>query len=168
MRLRAPKARPSVLSISLSNQRLVRAMTYRMYGAFIASVGAIAFMLAANETFAASGTGHRGGFTSIHSSHRSVAQSLRRHLRGNAIFWPTDDGYFDEPSGGAPLADLTQPGSGNVHYTTTYDVPWDWAHRFPPLVTPSDRPYVPSCPTEAVTVPGHNGREQTVSVTRCF
>ena len=172
MRLRAPQARPSVLSKLFNNQRLVRAMTYRMYGAVIASLGAIALMLAANGTFAASGAGHRGGFTSRHSmSHRSVAQSLRRHQRGNrdnAIFWPTDDGYFDGSSGGAPLADVTQPNSGSIHYTTTYDVPWDWAHRFPPDVTPSSRPYVPSCPTEAVTVPGHNGTEQTVSVTRCF
>ena len=156
----------------LSNQRLVRAMTYRMYGAFIASLSAIALMLAANETFAASGAGHRGGFTSAHSTaHRSVAQSLRRHQRGNrdnAIFWPTDDGFSDGSSNGAPLADVTQPTSGSVHYTTTYDVPWDWAHRFPPMVAPSDRPYVPSCPTEAVTVPGRNGTNQTVSVTRCF
>ena len=59
------------------------------------------------------------------------------------------------------------PQSGDVHYTTTYDVPWDWAHRFPPAVAPSDRPYVPSCPTETVTVPGRNG-QQTVNVTRCF
>jgi len=172
MCLRAPEARPSVLAKLLSNQRLVRAMTYRMYGAFIASLGAIALMLAGNETFAASGAGHRGGVTSTRSMfHRSVAHALRRHLRGNrdnAIFWPTDDGYFDGSSVGAPLADVTQPTSGNIHYTTTYDVPWDWAHRFPPDVTPSDRPYVPSCPTEAVTVPGHNGKEQTVSVTRCF
>lgn len=171
MRLRAPEARPSVLAMQLSNQRLVRAMTYKMYGAVIASLSAIALMLAANETSAASGAGHRGGFISTHSSHRSVAQSLRRHFRGNrdnAIFWPTDEGYFDGSSDGAPLADVTQPNSANVHYTTTYDVPWDWAHRFPPDVTPSNRPYVPSCPTEAVTVPGHDGREQTVSVTRCF
>jgi hypothetical protein len=169
MCLRAPEARPSVLAKLLSNQRLVRAMTYRMYGAFIASLSAIALMLAANETFAASGTGARGGFTAAHSiSHRSLAHSLRRHQRGNAIFWPTDNGYFDGSSDGAPLADVTQPTSGDIHYTTTYDVPWDWAHRLPPDVTPSNRPYVPSCPTEAVTVPGHNGREQTVSVTRCF
>ncbi len=172
MCLRGPEARPSVAPKLLSNQRLVRAMTYRMYGACIASLSAIALMLAVNETFAASGAGHRGGFTATHSSHRSVAQSLRRHQRGNrdnAIFWPTDDGYFDGSSGGAPLADVTpQPTSGDIHYTTTHDVPWDWAHRFPPDVIPSNRPYVPSCPTEAVTVPGHNGQEQTVSVTRCF
>jgi hypothetical protein len=176
MRLRAPKARSSVLAMLLSNQRLVRAMTYRMYGTFIASLGAIALMLAANETFAASGIGHRGGFTSTHSiSHRSVAQSLRRFRRRNAaIVWPAvgDDFYGSSygygSSHGEPGADITQPTSGDVHYTNTYDVPWDWAHRFPPNVAPSERPYVPSCPTENVTVPGHNGKEQTVSVMRCF
>jgi hypothetical protein len=145
-------------------------MTYRMYGAFIASLSAVALMLAANETFARSGTAPRGGFTSAHSiSHRSVAQSLR-HFRGRNLgaLWPAVDDSSYGPSDGGPAVDVTQPTSGDVHYTTTYDVPWDWAHRFPPLVAPSERPYVPSCPTENVTVPGHNGKEQTVSVTRCF
>jgi hypothetical protein len=170
MCLRAPKARPSVLAMLLSNQRLVRAMTYRMFGTVIASLGAIALMLAANETFAASGIGHRGGFASTHSiSHRSVAQSLRRFQRRNAaILWPAEGDDFYGSSYGEPGANVAQPTSGDIHYTNTYDVPWDWAHRFPPNVAPSDRPYVPSCPTEAVTVPGRDGKEQTVSVTRCF
>jgi hypothetical protein len=142
-----------------------------MYGTFIASLGAVALiMLAANESLARSGTGHRGGFTSTHSiSHPSVAQSLRRFRRRNAeALWPAVDDSFYGPSDGGSPVDVTQPTSGDVHYTNTYDVPWDWAHRFPPLVAPSERPYVPSCPTENVTVPGHNGKEQTVSVTRCF
>jgi hypothetical protein len=55
-----------------------------------------------------------------------------------------------------------------MHYTYTYDVPWDWAHRFPPAVAPSDRPYVSSCPAESVTVTGRGGKEQTVNVIRCY
>jgi len=55
-----------------------------------------------------------------------------------------------------------------TRYTYTYDVPWDWTHRFPPNVVPSDRPYVPSCPTEQVTVPGRGGAEHTVNITRCY
>jgi len=83
-------------------------------------------------------------------------------------FWPADEGFYYGPSNGEPIGDGAQPTSGDVHYTYTYDVPWDWAHRYPPAVTPSDRPYVPSCPSEAVTVPGRDGREQTVNVMRCY
>jgi hypothetical protein len=146
-------------------------MTNRMYGAFIAFLSAGALMIAATETFARSGVSTRGGFTSTHSmSHPSVAQSLGRYRRKNlGTLWPAvgDDFYGYGLSDGSTV-DATQPTSGDVHYTNTYDVPWDWAHRFPPMVAPSDRPYVPSCPTEAVTVPGRNGTNQTVSVTRCF
>jgi hypothetical protein len=66
------------------------------------------------------------------------------------------------------MVDATQPVSGDVQYSNTYAFPWDWAHRFPPAVILSERPYVPSCPTEAVTVSGRDGKEQTVNITRCF
>jgi hypothetical protein len=66
------------------------------------------------------------------------------------------------------MADVAQPASGDVHYTYTYDVPWDWAHRFPPAVAPSDRPYVSSCPTETVTLAGRGGAEKTINVIRCY
>jgi hypothetical protein len=145
-------------------------MTYRMYGALIASLSVIALMLAANEAFARSGAAHGGGFASTHSISRpSIAHSLRHHRRNNVgAFWPADEGFYYGPSNGEPIGDGAQPTSGDVHYTYTYDVPWDWAHRYPPAVTPSDRPYVPSCPSEAVTVPGRDGREQTVNVMRCY
>jgi hypothetical protein len=82
------------------------------------------------------------------------------------VFWPGGDYYG--PSEGEPPADVTQPNTGDAHYTYTYDVPWDWAHRYPPAVAPSDRPYVSSCPTETVKVRGHSGEEQTVNVMRCY
>ena len=63
------------------------------------------------------------------------------------------------------MIDVTQP--SNIHYTYTYDVPWDWVHRFPPMVAPSDRPYTQSCATETVNVPGRDG-ERTVNVMRCY
>ena len=139
-------------------------MTYRMYGAFIASLSAVALMLAPNEAFA------RGGFTSTHSISRpSIAHSFRHHRRNNAgALWPAVGDFYYGPSNGEPMVDFTQPIPGDIRDTQAYDVPWDWAHRFPPIVAPSERPYVPSCPTETVTVPGHNGTEQTVSVMRCF
>jgi hypothetical protein len=147
---------------------MVRAMTHKMYGAVVASVGAVALLLGAGEAFARSGAAPHGAFHSGHSiSHRSLAQSLRHHRRNNAgFFWP-GDGFYDDGSsnGGEPLADGSQPApSGDVHYTYKYDVPWDWAHRFPP----AEHPYVPSCPSEDVTVPGHDGGQQTVRITRCY
>ena len=126
-------------------------------------------MLAANETFAGSAAAHRGSFASTRTAfHPPAIQAFRHHRRNNAaIFWPGVDGYDYAPSGGEPPAGAAPP-SGDVHYTYTYDVPWDWAHRFPPTVTPSDRPYVPSCPEETVTVPGRDGNERTVNVMRCY
>jgi hypothetical protein len=143
-------------------------MTSKVYAALIASVGAVALIFAANESFARTGTASRG-FTPAHSiSHPAFAHSLRHSRRRNAgLVWATDSYGYGSPDG-APLADGTASPSGDVHYTTTYDVPWDWAHRLPPNVTTSDRPYVPSCPTQVVTVPGRNGTSQNVNVTQCF
>jgi hypothetical protein len=147
-----------------------------MYGAFIASLSAVALMLAASETFAASGATARGtlnstraGFHSRLNSRALFARSLRHHRGNNAgTVWPGVDDSFNGPSNGEPIADVAQPASGDVHYTYTHDVPWDWAHRFPPSVAPSERPYVPSCPAETVTVPGYDGGEHTVNVIRCY
>jgi hypothetical protein len=145
-------------------------MTHRMYGALIASLSAVALMLAANETFARSGAAHSGGFTSTRSiSHPPAAQAFRHHRRNHVgPLWPAVGGFFYAPSNGEPLIDSAQPLSSDIHYTYKYDVPWDWAHRYPPAVIPSDRPYVPSCPEETVTVPGRGGQEQTVTVMRCY
>jgi hypothetical protein len=152
-------------------------MTHKMYGALIASLGAVALMLAADPALARPGAAARGGSASTHSvSHRSVAfrslrhQSFRNHRRDRdnvGGFWP-GEGFFNEPSSGEPIAGATQPTSGDIHYTNTYDVPWDWAHRYPPAVAPSDRPYVPGCHAETVTVPGRDGEEQTINVMRCY
>jgi hypothetical protein len=161
-----------------ATNQTVRAMTCRMNGALIASLSAVALVLGVNETFAGTGTvppgaAPRGAFASPHSmSHRSAAARSFRHHRRNdaAMFWPAIGDFSYDPStpNGGPMVDVTPPISGDAHYTYTYDVPWDWAHRFPPAVTPSDRPYVPSCPAESVTVPGHDGKEQAVSITRCY
>ena len=82
MYLRAPNARPSVLGMLLRNNELVRAMAYRMYRAFTASLSVVVLMLAANETFARSGAAPRGGVSPTHSISRPlIAQSqLRSYL----------------------------------------------------------------------------------------
>src|ERR1700674_941301 len=112
------KALLSVGRCSVTNE-LVRAMAYRMYGTFIASLSAVALMLAANDTFARSGAAPRGGLTSI--SHPSVAQSLRHHRRNRVgTLWPAGGDFNYGPSNGEPMVDATQTRSGDVHYTHTY------------------------------------------------
>ncbi len=152
----------------LSNE-LVRAMTHRMVGTAIASLGAIALLLAANEAFARSGSAPHGGFASSHPMFRpQAAHAFRPHRRSNlGPFWPAGGFYFG-PSNGEAIVDVPQPMPSDIHYTYTYDVPWDWAHRYPPAVAPSDRPYVSSCPAETVTVPGRGGQDHTISIMRCY
>jgi hypothetical protein len=144
-------------------------MTYRMYGALIASLSVVALMLAANETFARSEGVRGGGFVSRDSISRPhVVPSFRHHRRNRnlvGLFWPALEDYA--PLNGGPTVGAAPPISNDIRYTYTYDVPWDWAHRYPPSVVPSDRPYVSSCLTETVTVPGRDGSEQTVNVMRC-
>jgi hypothetical protein len=141
----------------------------RIYKAFIASLSVVTLMLAANETFAGSRAAHRGAFASAHSiSHRSAARLLRHHRRNDiGTLWPGDVGYYG-PSNGDPV-DVPQPIPGGIPEANGYDIPWDWAHRYPPAVAPSERPYVSSCPAETVTVPGeHDGKDHTVSIVRCY
>jgi hypothetical protein len=104
-------------------------------------------------------------------SRPAIGRHFLNHRRGFVGgFWP--GGVFDYGDGpySPPLTDVGLPLSNDINYTYTqkYDVPWDWAHRFPPAVNPSDRPYVPSCSSEAVTVPGSGGGDHTVNVMRCY
>jgi hypothetical protein len=142
-------------------------MTYRKLAA-LAAVGAIALVFATNETMARPGgapvaAGPRATIAPV----RPIPHGLHgfRHRGGfGGVYWP---GYGDAYGAYAPTAEpITAPlgGPNEVHYTYTQDVPWDWAHRFPPNVTPSDRPYVPGCGAEAVDV----GGGKTVNVIRCY
>jgi hypothetical protein len=148
----------------------VRAMTSRRIAALTASLSAAALILASNEAFAGTAAVSRGGVAPAHSFSRPlIGQPFRHHHhRGNlgGVFWPGD--AFAYGSNGEPVGDLGHPPSADAHYTYTYDVPWDWAHRYPPAVAPSDRPYVPSCGAETVTVPGRGGEERTINITRCY
>lgn len=91
-----------------------------------------------------------------------------RGARGAWNMWPGGGGFFYGPSGSEGFAEAAAPLSNDIRYTYTYDVPWDWVHRFPPNVVPSDKPYVSSCPSETVVVPGRGGQEHTVNVMRCY
>jgi hypothetical protein len=144
-------------------------MAYRIYGALIAPLSVAVLVLAANDTFARSAQATpRAGIASTHAMPRAPGI---RHQRRNQVFWPGVAAYDNGPLsyGEQPVAaDVNQTVKGDIRYTHTQDVPWDWPHRFPPMVAPSDRPYVQSCNAEAVTVPGRNGQERTVNIMRCY
>jgi hypothetical protein len=149
-------------------------MTYRKYGTFIASLSGLALLLATNVTFGASGTAHGAGAFAAHPMFRPSAARSFRHHRGRNVgaFWPGDggwsDGSYSDPVDAMPPT--SGPTSGDVHYTYTYDIPWDAVHRFPPNVIPSARPYVPDCTAQTVTVPRREGTAQTanINIMRCY
>ncbi|WP_298241078.1 hypothetical protein [uncultured Bradyrhizobium sp.] len=148
-------------------------MTYRMHGALLASFSAAALLLSPDHSFARPGGAAPQGLAAAPSGtvgRPAIAPGARFHRRNNPfVYWPGGGGFYYDGAGySQPFIDAQQPVSTDVRYTYTYDVPWDWAHRFPPNVVPSDRPYVPSCPTEQVTVPGRGGVEHTVNITRCY
>jgi hypothetical protein len=146
-------------------------MTRRVSGALAASIGAITLLLAENQAFARSGAGAHSGFSSAHS-HQAfrprIAHGLRHHRKdGIGGFWTGWGDYSYAPIG-EPGPDLSAPALPDLRATCTYQIPWDWVHRCPPAVAPSERAYVPSCSNEPVTVPGRDGKESTINVTRCY
>ena len=167
MRLRGPNALPSVLVEVTRNHQSVRVMKFRMLGMLTASLSAMV-LLTASQTFAASrGTAHAGAHM---ASHRLAGHFRHHRDRGSeaGVVWP-GDGYFNGygPNGEAML-DGAQPLPGDVRNSNAADIPWDWAHRYPPTVVPSTRPYVSSCGAETLTVPDTHGGTGQVSIVRCY
>ena len=146
-------------------------MMDRRHGALVAALAAAMLMPAASPGLARSGVvATAPAAAAAHPHFRPLAgHALRRHARSfNGAFWP--GGYFYDPTGN--VVEAPQPAlhaaPTDVRYTYSYDVPWDWAHRYPPAVAPSDRPYVASCGPEVVAVPGRHGGEHTVNIFRCY
>lgn len=147
-------------------------MKYKIYGAVVASLGMATVMLSTNETLArpagVAQAAPAAPFVAPPGMHRPPgAHAFRPHHRGAGFGFP--GGYGGGFIGGVPYGDApvnVQPIPDKYHYTYSYDVPWDWTHRYP-LTLPSDRPYVPSCNTEVVTVPGRGG-DRSINVTRCY
>lgn len=144
-------------------------MTYRVSGALAASIGAVTLLLAGSQAFARSGAAAHAGFAPAHSTSRpAVAHALRHHRRnGDGDFWSGWGDYSYGPTT-EPGPDLSGSASPDIRAICTYDIPWDWVHRCPPAVAPTARAYAPSCSNEAVTVPGRDGKESTINVTRCY
>ena len=135
-------------------------------GVLAASVSAVVLMLAATDAVArdgAIGTGARAAAFRPFVGHRQAFRNF------GSLWSPYSDYGYAPSSFGEPVQGIPpQPMSTDIHYTQTYDVPWDWAHRLPPVVTPSDRPYVSSCPVETVTFHGRDGSDKSVNVMRCY
>jgi hypothetical protein len=118
-------------------------MTSGMCRTLIASLGAVALVLAASETFAA-GITHIEGVAPPPPTFHPTVRSLHHlrglhHQRGTGGFFPTAEGYFYGPSYDEPMVDPRQPGtSDDIRYTCVYDIPWDYVHRCPQVVAPRD------------------------------
>ena len=111
-------------------------------------------------------------------SHFHPSGSPRHHIgRHSGPFFPATGGVFLGDSNGPSNVEITQPIgpiSGDFSYTYKYDVPWDWAHRYPPsfFAGPPEASapivnYRPGCATQTVTVPGADGKDQTINMIRC-
>jgi hypothetical protein len=67
---------------------------------------------------------------------------------------------------------VAEPLLGTARNTCTLDMPWDWAHRCPPLSygSPSNtvvRPSVLGCSQQNVKTTMGDGKERTVTIVRC-
>jgi hypothetical protein len=129
-------------------------------------MSAVALLSTANAAFAAAKSSSHGASTH-HAAHRAAARFFHHHRKTQAAVVWGDEGFFYGPTGGAVL-DVTPSVAGAGTYTNTNDIPWDWAHRYPPLVAPSQRPYVATCGAETVTVPDGHGGSGQVNVIRCY
>ncbi len=146
-----------------------RTSAFRISGVIVIAAAVAALLLSVEAAAARSGAAPGAPAISGHvvgARAPGVRPFVRQH-RGQGAFLPAVGAFAYGPDGEPVPQQVPEHTSADVRYTYTYDVPWDWAHRYPPNVVPSDRPYVSSCPVETVRVPGRGG-EQTVNVTRCY
>jgi len=153
-------------------------MMYKVRAAFIMSISVV-LALASNQALGQLGAARGGSSASTHSTiHPSVSRALHHRIaRNRGAFLPTTGGFFWGPSNGVPNVEVAQPGasmSGDFNYTYKYDVPWDWAHRYPPsfFASPPEPlappvAFQPGCAAQTVTVPGADGKDQTINMVRC-
>jgi len=149
-------------------------MTNRAYTAFVTFLG-VTVSLASNQAFGGSGATPGGASVPAPSIFRpSVTRAPHHHIgRNTGAFFPGAGGFFVGPSAGQPNVEVTQTITDGI-YTCTYYLPWDWVHRCPPsfFAGPPEPPPPPvvhstGCPAQTVTVPGADGKDQTVMMLRC-
>src|SRR4029450_5770488 len=151
-----------------------RAMMYKAYAAFLMWLG-VALTIASNQASGGARVVHGGVSASPHSHSMTFHRSFARlHHRGRhrgdffpgSFFW----GPYDQPNVDIPPP-ISGPASNDVTYTYKMDVPWDWAHRFPPSFFANSNPepasppvaYVPGCAKQVGTCRGAGGEQQTVN-----
>jgi len=110
-------------------------MTYRT--TLIASLSAVALVLAASEASADPGAVRGAAVAPARPAFPSFPRSHPHHPRGG--FFPAGGGVFygqpyavDEPVVVAPQPKT----SDDLRYTCVYDIPWDYVHRCPQFNTP--------------------------------
>jgi hypothetical protein len=152
-------------SVTLRNGE--RKMTNRVRTAFMTFLG-VAITLASNQAFGDVRPAHGGNPHSMHSPRHRVAPH-----RNIGTFFPAIGGFFGGPFNGQPNLnlDVRQTITDGI-YTCTYDIPWDWVHRCPPIVAspvppPPPVAFRPGCAGQTVAVPGADGKDQTVNILRC-
>jgi hypothetical protein len=144
--------------------------------AFITSLG-VTIAVASSQALGAPPAASGGGAASAHSGGRpSIAPHHNgRNARG---LFPSTGGWYWWPSGPSnsqPNVDVRQIITGGPSYTCTLDIPGDWAHRCPPSLfasppeppPPPPVPYELGCPAQTMTVPGADGKDQTINIVRC-
>ncbi|MGJ4883091.1 hypothetical protein [Bradyrhizobium sp. HKCCYLRH1065] len=153
----------------------VRTSAYRNSRVLVVCAAAAALVFSSEAASARSGVAvaapaaaGQAGASQVVPPAPGVRSFVRHHHRGYRSYLPAA-GAFAYGGYGEPVPQqIPEHTSADVRYTYTYDVPWDWVHRFPPNVVPSDRPYVSSCPMQTVTVPGRRGGDHSVTITRCY
>ena len=111
-------------------------MSYRKL--FLASLSAVALVLAGSETFADPMAAPRGGAGMAPQRPafpQAPGRGMHHHnFRGGNTFWPGGVGVFyglpDEPYAPVEVAPQTRA-SDEPRYTCVYDIPWDYVHRCP-------------------------------------
>jgi len=143
--------------------------------AFIASLS-VTMALVSNQ--AVGGPSAPPAGSSASDARGSVARPLHHDGRNTRACFPSTGGWFWWPSGSSnrqPNIDVRQTITGGPSYTCTLDIPGDWAHRCPPSLfasppeplPPPPVPYELGCPAQTVTVPGSDGKDQTINIVRC-
>ena len=109
-------------------------MTYRT--TFIASLSAVALVLAAGEAFADPGVTRGAGVAPVRPAFPTFPRSMHHHHhhhRGDVgVFYGLPPDTVDEPVVVAPPLKT----SDDLRFTCVYDIPWDYVHRCPQFNTP--------------------------------
>ena len=107
-------------------------MTYK--STLIASLSAVALVLAASEASADPGAARGAGLAPARPAFPSFP---RHHHRGNNFFPGTAGVFYGASEVREPVVEAPPPRtSDELRYTCVLDIPWDYVHRCPQYTTP--------------------------------